>query len=251
MVRKVLTALSCVSSMGRPYFFTLPKLSSGYTPRLYRMLQPHQTPRINPHCQNLALTRSISNKPASGIETTPLFAGPSRTCWPRNLPPNHPIRHWRGEDGKGGIGWRRARTEELADDGGGALERDDVLGRRPRRHHSSASVVLAAALCLLRALSLSGCGCGEELALGGRRKGSNGQRGGGWAMEWGREMGKLGSRVAFSKWIGRFGGCARGCLLKWTGPDRRPPTVVCGWVVGHCTGLRVRDCCCQKVSLFG
>lgn len=103
------------------------------------------------------------------------------------------------------------------------------------------------------ALSLSPAvgAAGEELALGGRRKGSNGQRGGGWAMEWGREMGKLGSRVAFSKWIGRFGGCARGCLLKWTGPDRRPPTVVCGWVVGHCTGLRVRDCCCQKVSLFG
>lgn len=132
--------------MGRPYFFTLAKLSSGYTPRLYRMLQPHQTPRINPHCRNFALTLSISNKPASGIETT------SRTCWPRNLRPNHAIRHWRGGR-EGGIGWRRVRTEELADDGGGALERNDVLGRRPRRHLSSASVVHAAAR-LLRALSL-------------------------------------------------------------------------------------------------
>jgi hypothetical protein len=44
LVRKVLTAASCVSSMGRPYFFTLAKLSSGYTPRLYRMLQPQARP---------------------------------------------------------------------------------------------------------------------------------------------------------------------------------------------------------------
>lgn len=29
------------------------------------------------------------------------------------------------------------RTEELADDGGGASQRDDILGRRPRRHSGS------------------------------------------------------------------------------------------------------------------
>jgi hypothetical protein len=39
---KVLTPSSCVSSIVSPYFFTLVKLSSGYTPRLYRMLQNHQ-----------------------------------------------------------------------------------------------------------------------------------------------------------------------------------------------------------------
>lgn len=35
---KVFTPSSCVSSMVSPYFFTLVKLSSGYTARLYRML---------------------------------------------------------------------------------------------------------------------------------------------------------------------------------------------------------------------
>jgi hypothetical protein len=42
---KVFTPSSCVSSMVSPYFFTLVKLSSGYTARLYRML--HATKKKN------------------------------------------------------------------------------------------------------------------------------------------------------------------------------------------------------------
>ena len=38
LVMKDLTPSSWVRSIGNPYFFTLAKLSSGYTPRLYKIL---------------------------------------------------------------------------------------------------------------------------------------------------------------------------------------------------------------------
>jgi hypothetical protein len=73
LVRKVLTAASCVSSMGRPYFFTLAKLSSGYTPRLYRMLQPqarHSNQSPNPkHFPYRPHPKQIR----ASSEMTPLF----------------------------------------------------------------------------------------------------------------------------------------------------------------------------------
>ena len=107
------------------------------------------------------------------------------------------------------------RTEELADDGGGALERDDVLGRRPRRHLCSySSRRLSPAAC-------AGAAC-EELALGnGRRWEGNGQIVPGRRL---RLYGGIGNSVLFE--VDQSMRTMVGFKV-----DRAAalPTVVCGW----------------------